>query len=229
MISGAKVRLGHLIRNQHSPCLKLRSCYSHRKIHHLNPLCSYDNTKILCKEGKLTPPAFGHFNNFFTLPGIANKKKEYIGKKIVGFTPEQMFDVVSDVENYKKFVPFCIKSTVTHKTKHLLSGDLQVGFPPIVESYSSTVSLNRPHSVRAVCKDGKIFNHLTTTWKFIPGLKEGPQSCHIHFYLSFEFKSMLHSQLANVFFDELVKQMEWAFVKEAEKRYGKPSLPTVKL
>jgi len=168
-------------------------------------------------------------SSIFTVPGFGNKEKKYKGKKLVGFTMEQMYDVVSDVENYKEFVPFCIKSLVKTRTPHHLLGELEIGFPPILESYTSNVTLRRPHLVKANCTDGRLFDHLVTTWAFSPGLKERPQSCVIDFYVSFQFKSLLHSQLAHMFFNELVRQMESAFVKEAQRRFGQPSFNTVRL
>ncbi|KAJ4445456.1 hypothetical protein ANN_07262 [Periplaneta americana] len=166
---------------------------------------------------------------FFNLPKITDKKKEYVGKKLVGYSMEQMYAVVSDVENYKQFVPFCKKSTVWARGPQHMKADLVIGFPPIHESYTSRITLRKPSLVRAVCTEGKLFNHLLTEWRFSPGLKGNVHSCIIDFSVSFEFRSLLHSQLAHVFFNEVVRQMEEAFLHEATSRFGKPSVRTQRL
>lgn len=61
---------------------------------------------------------------------------------------DQMYDVVSDVQNYKKFVPFCKRSEVTQRKSGFLKGELSIGFPPITESYVSAVTLIRPRLVK---------------------------------------------------------------------------------
>jgi len=139
---------------------------------------------------------------------------------------EQMYEVVSDVEHYRDFVPFCQRSLVTLRRPDRLRAELVVGFPPVRESYVSNVTLAKPRLIKAVCTEGKLFNHLVNHWRLNPGLKDNPMSCIIDFSVSFEFRSLLHSQLAHVFFNELVRQMEKAFVEEAERRFGKASLKT---
>lgn len=141
------------------------------------------------------------------------------------YTMDQMYEVVSDVENYYQFVPWCKKSLVLKKTDDHLQADLIVGFPPINESYTSSVSLVKPHMVKAECTDGRLFHHLLTLWRFSPGLKREQQSCVVDFQITFEFRSAFHSHLSNLFFDQVARQMESAFIKEVGRRYGPATMP----
>lgn len=138
---------------------------------------------------------------------------------------DQMYEVVSDVENYHKFVPWCKQSLVLTKTQGHLRANLIVGFPPINEQYTSSVTLVKPYMVKAVCTDGKLFHHLLTVWRFSPGLKREQQSCVVDFQINFEFRSAFHSHLSNLFFDQVARQMESAFIKEVDKRYGPATMP----
>lgn len=142
---------------------------------------------------------------------------------------EQIYNVVSDVGNYNKFVPFCKKSDIIHRGKDFLKANLVIGFPPLHESYTSKVTMIHPQLVKAECTDGKLFNHLNTLWIFTPGLKNNLDTCVIDFSLSFEFRSVIHSHLSNLFFNEIVRQMENAFIEEARQRYGRPCIKTVRL
>ncbi|XP_023024803.1 coenzyme Q-binding protein COQ10 homolog A, mitochondrial [Leptinotarsa decemlineata] len=156
---------------------------------------------------------------------IQDKKKEYVARKLVGFSNNEMYQVVSDVKRYKQFLPFCTKSTILMSKPNQLHANLEIGFPPIVENYTSKVFLDEPNSVKAICTDGRLFNYLETTWKFSSGLQSNPRTCIIDFYIQFEFKSAIYSHVASMFFERLVQQMEKAFIDEVRKRYGNDSIP----
>jgi len=92
------------------------------------------------------------------------------------YSQEQLFDIVSNVDEYNKFLPACNKSQVIERRDNFVKATLEIGFPPlIVESYISHVTLDKPHLVRAQCFEGKLFEHLETEWKFSEAIKDNPK------------------------------------------------------
>jgi len=161
----------------------------------------------------------------------------YSEQRLLGYSCEQMFSVVSEVERYHSFVPYCKKSLVrTKKEDGTKIADLVVGFPPIFgESYTSTVTCIEPYLVTAVCTDMSMFKHLKTVWKFKPvkdrngnGNGNGGknlQKCQLDFAVAFEFRNNVHSYASRLFFDEIIKKNVLAFLSQAELRYGRESIP----
>jgi len=147
----------------------------------------------------------------------------YDERKLIGFSPDQMFKVVSQVEDYYKFVPWCVKSTVIKRNPtNYLECDLEIGFQVFVERYTSKVRMNPPRSLTTVTDDSTLFHHLESLWKFEKG--PTPDSCWLSFHVDFAFKSPLYKHVANVFFEEVVKQMMTAFIGRCEVLYGPSSL-----
>ncbi|XP_016991452.1 coenzyme Q-binding protein COQ10, mitochondrial [Drosophila rhopaloa] len=162
--------------------------------------------------------------SYITFNDFRNKNRLCTKKELVGYSMQDMYSVVSDVSNYYKFVPYVKRSHVHTQDSAGFKADLIVGFPPLNEAYTSQVTLV-PHSlVKSECHDGRLFNYLLNEWRFRPGLKDIPNSCVLDFKVSFEFKSLLHSNVASLFFDIICEQMENAFIEEVRRRSGPPSI-----
>ncbi|KAM8825353.1 coenzyme Q-binding protein COQ10 homolog, mitochondrial [Synchiropus picturatus] len=162
------------------------------------------------------PPNPSCSRSFINLAAaVSSRRMEYSECRTLRYTPEQLYTIVANVDQYQHFVPWCKKSHMMRRQNGNVQAELEIGFPPVVERYTSDITVVPNHLVRAVCTNGTLFSHLETIWRFAPGPDNVPDSCKVHFHVSFEFRSLLHSQLASVFFDEVVKQMVSAFERRA--------------
>jgi coenzyme Q-binding protein COQ10 len=98
-----------------------------------------------------------------------------------------------------------------------LHADLTIGFGPFRESFSSRVTLERPHRIRVSYENGP-FRYLNNQWVFIPD----PQGVQVDFWVDFEFRSRLLQKAIGVVFNEAVRRMVGAFLKRAGDVYGPP-------
>lgn len=140
-------------------------------------------------------------------------------RKIVQYTPEQLFDLVADVDQYPRFLPWCVASRVRSRSETLLVADLTIGFGPFRESFTSRVTLDRPSRVTVKYENGP-FRYLNNQWDFEP--HGGGNGSEVAFFVDFEFRSRILQAAIGVVFNEAVRRMVNAFLKRARDVYGPP-------
>lgn len=60
---------------------------------------------------------------------LKGNQRTHRERRVVAFSPEQFFAVVADVDNYKKFVPFCVDSKVLRVIDEgTMEAEMSVGF-----------------------------------------------------------------------------------------------------
>ncbi|KAI5097194.1 coenzyme Q-binding protein COQ10-like, mitochondrial [Silurus meridionalis] len=159
--------------------------------------------------------------SFISLAGpILAQRIKYSENRTIGYSASQMYNIVANVDQYHQFVPWCTRSNVIKRRNGNMLAQLEIGFPPVIERYVSEVTVIPNYQVNAVCTDSSLFSHFEMLWRFTPASGNRGDCCNVEFSVSFEFKSLLHTQLAVVFFDEVVKQMVNAFENRAAKLYG---------
>jgi coenzyme Q-binding protein COQ10 len=142
---------------------------------------------------------------------------QHIEQKTLPYTPEQMFDLVADVDRYKEFAPWCVGSRVNKReSAQVFYADLVIGYKLIRERFSSKVHIDRPNEIFIEYMRGPM-KHLKNRWRFI---REPDNSCTIDFSVEFEFDNGMLQGLANIFFNEVVKRMVGAFERRAAELYG---------
>ena len=141
-------------------------------------------------------------------------------RKILRYTPEQMFDLVADVRRYPEFLPWCVGARIVSQTESELIADLTIGFKLFRETFRSQVTLERPHHVHVQYLTGP-FRHLNNHWRFKPA----PGGTEVDFFVDFEFRSRLLQAVIGTVFNEAVSMMVRAFERRARALYGRPVLP----
>ncbi len=146
----------------------------------------------------------------------------HIEKKVLPYTPEQMFALVAAVDEYHKFAPWCVASRINKReSESVFYADLVVGYKMFRERFSSKVMLEKasehaPGAIDIEYLRGPL-KHLKNHWRFI---REPDGSCLIDFSVEFEFKNRALQGLSQVFFQEVIRRMVGAFEERALAVYG---------
>ncbi len=136
-------------------------------------------------------------------------------KRFLPYTPEQVFDLVADIERYPEFLPWCVGARIRERRDNVILGDLLIGWRMVREKFTSRVTLNRPGRIDVEYTEGP-FKYLKNHWM----LERQPGGCLVDFYVDFEFRSRFLQGVISALFNEAVKRMVSAFEKRAKELYG---------
>lgn len=139
-------------------------------------------------------------------------------RRLLPYTPEQLFNLVADVERYPEFLPWCIGARIRERQGNTITADLLIGFKMVRERFTSRVVLQRPHRIDVSYAEGP-FRYLNNHWEFTP---QPDGKCLIDFYVDFEFRSRMLQKIIGVLFNEAVRRMVGAFEARARQLYGAP-------
>ncbi|MEN0074246.1 MAG: type II toxin-antitoxin system RatA family toxin [Paracraurococcus sp.] len=145
-------------------------------------------------------------------------------RKILRYTPEQLFDMVADVRRYPEFLPWCVGARVISRKEGELIADLTIGFKMFRETFRSEVLLERPDHVHVRYLNGP-FRYLNNHWRFRPHPHGAETWTEVDFFVDFEFRSRLLQAVIGTVFNEAVRLMVRAFERRAMQLYGRPSAP----
>lgn len=138
-------------------------------------------------------------------------------QRLLPYTPEQLFDLVADIERYPEFLPWCVGARITSRQGNELTADLVIGFKMFRERFTSLVKLDRPGLRLDVTYTEGPFRYLNNHWKFLP---EAGGKTRLDFFVDFEFKSIILQKVIGALFNEAVRRMVAAFEARAKALYG---------
>ncbi|MBM3628285.1 MAG: type II toxin-antitoxin system RatA family toxin [Alphaproteobacteria bacterium] len=143
-------------------------------------------------------------------------------KRLLPYSPEQLFDLVAQVERYPEFLPWCLAARIRSRSEDAVVADLVIGFRMIRERFTSHVRLDRARRIDVRYADGP-FKYLDNHWIFEPvaPCAELPGGgTLIDFHVDFEFRSKILQGLIGVLFNEATRRMVAAFEARARQLYA---------
>lgn len=145
--------------------------------------------------------------------------QEFYRKKLVPYPAEQMFALVSDVNDYPLFLPLCRDAEVLHSEEGLQIARLEVGKGALQWGWTTRNQLLEASKITMQLEEGP-FTSLEGAWSFQP-LDEAASV--ISLALRYRLSDSLLSRLQQQLFTHLVQSIINAFTERAAVRYGSDS------
>lgn len=133
------------------------------------------------------------------------------------YSPDQLYDLVADVERYPRFLPWCKAARIAKRDGASFWADLIISFKVYRERFGSKVTLHPADKLIDVEYIDGPFKYLNNHWKFVDA---GDGTCIVDFYVDFEFKNRVLQNLIGLLFNEAVRRMVAAFESRAKDLYG---------
>jgi coenzyme Q-binding protein COQ10 len=141
--------------------------------------------------------------------------------RVLPYAPEQLFELVGDVERYPEFVPHLKSIRVWDQRSDAtglsaLKAEAAVGFAIFQERFATTVRRDRARLTIDVDLLSGPFQHLTNRWRFMPK----HAGTEVDFLIDFAFSSRLLNAVLAANFERGVDRIMRAFDERARQLYG---------
>lgn len=137
------------------------------------------------------------------------------------YTPQQLFDLVADVEKYPEFLDWFVAAQIRHREGNLLEVDQVVRFKGLRARFTTYATLDAPRQIDIRCHDPP-FRKFDQRWTFLPAASTGTI---VDYESTLELRSSLLQHAMQALFDEddMAKTTVDAFARRAQQIYGKPA------
>ncbi|MDN6315727.1 MAG: type II toxin-antitoxin system RatA family toxin [Halomonas sp.] len=136
---------------------------------------------------------------------------------LVRHTPQQMFELVNDFEQYPQFLPGCRRARLLERDEVHLVGEMTLGRAGVEQTITTRNELYTPERIEMSLVKGP-FKQLKGRWLFIP---VDDTTCRVSLEMEFEFANRLLSMAFGKIFQQIAGQLVDAFTRRADDLYGR--------
>jgi len=135
---------------------------------------------------------------------------------IVPHSCETLFDLVDDVEEYPRFLPWCAKATVLERSDSVTRARIDVDFHGLKTHFTTRNGKQRPHAMVLAFVDGP-FDSFSGSWHFTA---LGKQGCRVELVLDYALSAGPLQPLLSPIFGQIAGTMVERFVERADQVRG---------
>jgi coenzyme Q-binding protein COQ10 len=153
---------------------------------------------------------------------------QFSTKRRVRHAATDMFDLVADVEEYAKFVPFCRSMRVRKRGEDArgrptIVCEMTIAYKLIHETFTTRVTLDKENLQILVDYLSGPFHRLENRWSFSD---KDERACDVEFYLRYEFRSRALALVMGAMFEAVFRRFADAFEQRADKIYAARRIQT---
>jgi len=137
---------------------------------------------------------------------------------LLWYSPAEMYKLVTAVEDYPGFLPWCDSATVLERHADGVTARLGLSYMGVRHAFTTRNVQAADERVDVRLVDGP-FSLLEGAWRFQP-LGSQAQACKIEFELRYAFASTALETVVSPVFDKVANTFVDSFVKRAEAVYG---------
>lgn len=137
-------------------------------------------------------------------------------KALVPYTPDQMYDLVSNVEDYPEFLPWCDEVNILEREDMRIKASLGVRKGKINQAFTTMNNMVPGKRIEMNLVEGP-FKKLHGVWHFSP---RGDSGCEITLDMEFDFARGLLGYGFGKIFGGIANTMVDAFCQRARQLYG---------
>ena len=140
---------------------------------------------------------------------------------LLWYSPLEMYDLVTAVDSYPQFLPWCDSALVLDTHADGVTARLGLAYMGVRHAFTTRNVHIAPQSVTVQLVDGP-FSVLAGTWLFKPLGRPGSEeaACKIEFDLRYAFSSRPLEVVLSPVFDKVANTFVDSFVTRAEQVYG---------
>lgn len=136
---------------------------------------------------------------------------------LVAYTPAEMFVLVSDVDAYPQFLPWCRTARVLWREGDEVKACIEMAKGSLQKSFTTHNRHQSNKMIEMRLIDGP-FKRLEGYWRFDP---LGDKACKVSLDLEFEFATRMLSLMVGPVFSQIANTLVDAFQQRAVQVYGK--------